>query len=178
MTDNQHFIVQHPPQIVQLRNHQSTQPATDALGTVTAGGIHAGLLMPFLASYYGTDNVRPVSEPAGTLTGNDRHAVVMPLPFIASQYNGKQRNAVREVGEPAPTVPGMAVHYLAQPAEAPKVEDCGFRMLEPHEIGAAMAFPEEYKVLGNKRERVKQYGNAVTPPVMRLLIERCVAALG
>lgn len=33
-------------------------------------------------------------------------------------------------------------------------------------------------MLGNKRERVKQLGNAVTPPAMRLLIERCLATLG
>jgi len=38
-------------------------------------------------------------------------------------------------------------------------------------------FPQHefYVVLGTKREKVKQYGNAVTPPVMQMLIERCVA---
>jgi DNA (cytosine-5)-methyltransferase 1 len=50
-------------------------------------------------------------------------------------------------------------------------------MLEPHECGAAMAFPSTYKVLGDKRERIKQYGNAVTPPVMNILMERCMATL-
>jgi DNA (cytosine-5)-methyltransferase 1 len=50
-------------------------------------------------------------------------------------------------------------------------------MLQPHEIGAAMAFPDNYVVLGNQRERVKQYGNAVTPPVLRLLVERCLEVL-
>ena len=56
--------------------------------------------------------------------------------------------------------------------DVPKVEDCGFRMLQPHEIQAAMAFPVEYKVLGTKRERVKQLGNAVTPPAMAILMQR------
>jgi DNA (cytosine-5)-methyltransferase 1 len=50
-------------------------------------------------------------------------------------------------------------------------------MLQPHEIGRAMAFPTTYEVLGNKRDRVKQYGNAVTPPAMATLIERQVAAM-
>jgi DNA (cytosine-5)-methyltransferase 1 len=58
------------------------------------------------------------------------------------------------------------------------VEDCGFRMLQPHEIGRAMAFPSDYIVLGTQRERVKQYGNAVTPLVMQLLFERVLEVLG
>jgi site-specific DNA-cytosine methylase len=32
-------------------------------------------------------------------------------------------------------------------------------------------------VLGNGRQKVKQYGNAVTPPVMSMLIERMVSTL-
>jgi DNA (cytosine-5)-methyltransferase 1 len=50
-------------------------------------------------------------------------------------------------------------------------------MLQPHEIGAAMAFPDTYVVHGNKRDRVKQFGNAVTPPAMEILIDRHVQAM-
>jgi DNA (cytosine-5)-methyltransferase 1 len=50
-------------------------------------------------------------------------------------------------------------------------------MLEPHEIQAAMAFPRENIVLGNRHEKVKQLGNAVTAPVMKLLMQRCLASL-
>ncbi|MDP9387013.1 MAG: DNA cytosine methyltransferase, partial [Actinomycetota bacterium] len=41
----------------------------------------------------------------------------------------------------------------------------------------AMAFPDDYKVTGNKRQRVRQYGNAVTPPVTAMLTARVAAAL-
>jgi DNA (cytosine-5)-methyltransferase 1 len=51
-------------------------------------------------------------------------------------------------------------------------------MLQPHEIGKAMAFPETYIVLGSGREKVKQFGNAVTPLAMHMLLERCIASLG
>jgi DNA (cytosine-5)-methyltransferase 1 len=57
------------------------------------------------------------------------------------------------------------------------VDDCTFRMLEPHEIQAAMAFLPGYTVLGNKRERVRQLGNAVTPPAARDLIAAIVEAI-
>lgn len=50
-------------------------------------------------------------------------------------------------------------------------------MLQPHEIGVAMAFEPGYKVLGNKREQVKQYGNAVTPPAMEWLIRQATRSL-
>ena len=57
------------------------------------------------------------------------------------------------------------------------IEDCTFRMLEPSEIGRGMvmhlnARGSAYIVTGNRRQQVQQYGNAVTPPVMRFIIER------
>ncbi len=51
-----------------------------------------------------------------------------------------------------------------------RVDDVLFRMLEPNEVIAAVAFPSSYVVLGNRRERVRMAGNAVTPPAARDLI--------
>jgi DNA (cytosine-5)-methyltransferase 1 len=50
-------------------------------------------------------------------------------------------------------------------------------MLEPHEVKAAMAFPTTYEARGTKTELVKLWGNAVTPPVMTMIVNRIVAAL-
>ncbi|WP_433364240.1 DNA cytosine methyltransferase [Streptosporangium sp. CA-115845] len=50
------------------------------------------------------------------------------------------------------------------------IEDVLFRMLEPHEIGRGMAFASDYVVVGNKRQKVRQYGGAVTPPVGEVLV--------
>ena len=58
------------------------------------------------------------------------------------------------------------------------LDDCGFRMLEPHEIAAAMAFPPGHIPAGlPKKDRVKLAGNAVTPPVMTSVADRVAAAL-
>jgi DNA sulfur modification protein DndC len=35
--------------------------------------------------------------------------------------------------------------------------------------------PKTWTVLGNKREQVRQLGNAVTPPVMKQILQRCAA---
>jgi DNA (cytosine-5)-methyltransferase 1 len=66
---------------------------------------------------------------------------------------------------------------FAASGPVPAVEDCLFRMLEPHEIHAGMAFTPDYVVLGTKRDRVKQLGNAVTPPVAEILVAALVEAI-
>ena len=45
-------------------------------------------------------------------------------------------------------------------------------MLFPHEVQAAMAFEPDYIVCGTGKDKVKQLGNAVTPPAMEWLLER------
>ena len=57
------------------------------------------------------------------------------------------------------------------------IQACGYRMLVPAEIGAAMAFPGDYQVTGTRDEQVCQYGNAVTPPVMTWIFARVVESL-
>lgn len=90
-------------------------------------------------------------------------------------YNNGQLVPLQEA---APTVTTLARHALvASQTEKVTVENCGFRMLAPQEIQAAMAFPKEYVLTGTRREQVKMLGNAVTPPVMRLLMDRVIASL-
>lgn len=64
-----------------------------------------------------------------------------------------------------------------------QIDACGFRMFELPEIARTMQMhlhPNggDYIVRGNKREVMAQLGNAVTPPVMRLLLERVIAVIG
>lgn len=133
-----------PPYLIDLRGANAPKGIGDALSTVCASGNHHGIVMPFIASYYGTDTLSSVADAVPTVVTVDKHALVMP-PF--------------------------------PDGEVPAVEDCGFRMLQPHEIQKAMAFADDYVILGNGREKVKQLGNAVTPPVMKMLIERCIESL-
>jgi len=125
---------------------------------------------PFLVSYYsGGGQSSGIGEPLPTQDTRDRHGLVIPPGFVLSYSNRANDLAA-------------AVHLVAPgdaaDTELPAVADCGFRMLQPHEIAAAMAFPAGYVVLGTQREKIKQYGNAVTPPVMTALFKRCVETLG
>ncbi|HEV7254647.1 MAG TPA: DNA cytosine methyltransferase [Mesorhizobium sp.] len=45
------------------------------------------------------------------------------------------------------------------------------RRLRTVELAALQGFPREYRILGNRRERVRQIGNAVPPPLARRMVE-------
>jgi len=81
------------------------------------------------------------------------------------------------VTEPARTMVASAVNQsLVDPADL--VDDCGFRMLTPYEVTAAMAFPTGYIRTGlTKRDQVKLAGNAVTPPVAQAIMAPVINAL-
>ena len=50
-------------------------------------------------------------------------------------------------------------------------------MLSADEITRAMAFPTNYIIRGNRGEKVKQAGNAVTPPTARDIITTVAAVM-
>lgn len=159
--------------VVPLRNNGRARDADlEPLPAFAADGQHHALVV----KNYGPPEKagpmsKPITSPFGTVTAVDHHSLV-EIPFTVD-YHG--RGGSNPVSAPIPTQDTRDRHGLVEPAIS--VEDCGFRMFQPHEIGAAMAFPVDYKVEGNKRERVKLFGNAVTPPAMALLTERGVATL-
>jgi DNA (cytosine-5)-methyltransferase 1 len=139
--------------------------------------------VPFFAELRGGGShkvQRPVSDPLATVTASgNHHGLVVPPGFVmrnnGSKGDGGEHNT--SFAEPFRTMTTKGHQSIVTTAAAINVEDCSFRMLQPHEVGAAMAFGQEYVVLGNKREQVRMYGNAVTPPAAQLLAERAMAAL-
>jgi DNA (cytosine-5)-methyltransferase 1 len=114
----------------------------------------------------------PATEPLRALTTTG-HQSLLTWAHLLVPYYGTGR--AQPVTEPAGTLTTRDRYALASPAI--NVDDVWFRMLEPHEIAAAMAFLPGYVVLGSKRERVRQLGNAVTPPVAEILIAALVEAI-
>jgi DNA (cytosine-5)-methyltransferase 1 len=110
------------------------------------------LLMP----YYGTGVTAPASKPINTLTATDRYALITL----------RGQNAPKSASDVLDTFAANGNHHGLM-GVVPSVEDCTFRMLEPHEVTWGMAFPKTYTMTGTKREQVKQAGNAVCPPNAR-----------
>lgn len=163
------------PFITELRGGSSdARRITEPLATVSAGGNHHAVVLPFYLKNFGDGSdpsmAHGMDEPLGTVTTQDHHSVVEPFTVT---YHGK--GTAHRVTQPLPTQTSVDRHAVVEPAVT--VDDCGFRMLEPEEVGRAMAFADDYVVLGNKRERVRQYGNAVTPPAMTAIVQRVIEAL-
>jgi DNA (cytosine-5)-methyltransferase 1 len=168
------------PFVAELRGGWSeTRSVADTLATVTASGNHHGLVVgpdhAFVSKGYGDGRdpsmaILP-SSPLATVTARDHHALVA-VPFV-TDYHGKGR--ARPVTDPLGTVDCTDRYAIVNPRVA--VDDCGFRMLTPDEIGRAQAFPGTYAVTGTARDRVRMYGNAVSPPAAGLIAERVMAAL-
>jgi DNA (cytosine-5)-methyltransferase 1 len=168
---------------VEGRDGKVAQPVDGPMRTQTARNETGVLGVPFFAELRGGGShkvQRPVSDPLATVTASgNHHGLVVPPGFVmrnnGSKGDGGEHNT--SFAEPFRTMTTKGHQSIVTTAAAINVEDCSFRMLQPHEVGAAMAFGQEYVVLGNKREQVRMYGNAVTPPAAQLLAERAMAAL-
>ncbi|MFN2592335.1 MAG: DNA cytosine methyltransferase [Candidatus Dormibacteria bacterium] len=160
------------PFIAELRGGSSdARSVAEPAATVVASGNHHALVVP----YRGKGLAQTTDQPLPTQDTRDRFALVL------KNYSarGDERQALAPAAEPLGAVTTQDHHSVVEIPEPPQVDvdDCGFRMLEPHEIQAAMAFPNTFVVLGSKRDRVRMLGNAVTPPVTRMLMERCLESL-
>lgn len=168
------------PYIIELYGAGGARSVEEPLATVTSGGNRHGLMLPAMLDLTGEYRSRAITAPVSTVVAQGNHHGLLlspsiPPAFLMPYYG---TGTLHEVSQPLGTITTLDRHALVTPTRFPvQVEECSFRMLQPAEIGRAMAFPESYIVLGNTRQKVKQYGNAVTPPVMRLLMQRCIATL-
>ncbi len=137
----------------------------DPLPTIT--GAHRGeqaLVEAFVVGIdqgSGNGSPRRVDEPLPTQTTKARSCLVEP--YLTKYYGTGE--GVAPVSEPVPTVTTRDRFGLVEQAGL----DIHFRMLQPHELAAAMGFAPGYKFTGNKGDAVKQIGNAVVPNVAKAL---------
>ena len=156
-----------PPFLAELRGGGSTaRRSSDSLSTVTASGNHHALV----TSYYGRGGTIPADRSWPTVTSVASHGLIM-------RNNGGGAEMTTPAGEPVRTIT-TAGHQSVLTGCTVNIDDVRFRMLEPSEIKQAMAFPADYIMRGNRREQVKQSGNAVTPPAARDLLATVAASLG
>lgn len=167
-----------PPFIAVLRGMSTTAQMDRALTTISTMGAHHGVVVPpFIAELRGGgSDARIVSEALATVTASGNHHGLVMAQWAA--VYGYDTGALRDhLRSPLPTQTTVDGDAILTGEGLPAVEDCLFRMLEPHEIHAGMAFVPEYVVLGNKRQKVKQLGNAVTPPVAEVLVSALVEVI-
>ncbi|MFF9240060.1 DNA cytosine methyltransferase [Streptomyces sp. NPDC014801] len=170
------------PFVAELRGGGSVARSVgESLATVTASGNHHGLVTPDIPAFVmrnngskgdGREHCTTVEEPLRTLTTMGHQSLVTWESLLVPYYGN---GTARPVREPVGTLSTRDRYALVQ-GEV-DLDDVRFRMLEPHEIGRAMSFADAYVVLGNKREKVRQYGNAVTPNCAEVIVAALVEAI-
>jgi DNA (cytosine-5)-methyltransferase 1 len=162
----------------QLRGRSIDEP----VGTVSANGNHHGLVTPNIPAFVmrnnssrsgdGGEHCTSAAEYLRTMTTAGHQSLVTWEHLLVPYYGNGTAKTVRE---PVGTLSTRDRYALVQGDV--DINDVLFRMLEPHEIGRAMSFADAYIVLGNKREKVRQYGNAVTPNCAEVIVSALVEAI-
>ncbi|MGY4224384.1 DNA (cytosine-5)-methyltransferase 1 [Bradyrhizobium sp. USDA 4503] len=151
----------------------AARDVADPLPTLTtAKGGEFAMVMP-VTHHDRSDRVRDLDEPIPTVTTAKRGE----LAFIAAQFGEREGQAprVHDIAEPTPAITATGHVNLV---EATPQYDILFRMLEPHELAAAMGFNEdeaEYEFAGTKTQRIKQIGNAVSVSLMKAEVAAIMA---
>lgn len=93
--------------------------------------------------------------------GNDK-------PFLIVYYGGDSAGGWQSLDRPLRTITTLDRFALVKP----NGDGHEMRMLQPPELSAAMGFPDNYEWPDTtRRNRIKLIGNAVSPPVMRAIVE-------
>jgi len=141
----------------------------DPVPPITTKG-RFGMVVP-ITHADGSNRARSIDDPLPTLTTANRGE----LALITAQHGEREGQSprVHDIGNPTPTIAATGHIDLV---EATAEYDILFRMLEPHELAAAMGFntdETEYEFAGTKTEKIKQIGNAVSVAKMKA----CVGAI-
>lgn len=123
------------------------------------------LVEPFVLGQQSGSIPRSVDQPVPTLAADG--AVSLTEAFLTQHYGSG--DGIASVDAPVPTVTTRDRFALVQPTIDGLTLDIRFRMLQPHELSAAMSFPQGYQFAGNKGEQIKQVGNAIDVSMAKAL---------
>ncbi|WP_399554183.1 DNA cytosine methyltransferase (plasmid) [Streptomyces anulatus] len=170
-----------PPLLIPVegRDGKEARSANNPLRTMTTRNETGLAWLPFIAELRGGGSVaRSVTDALATVTASgNHHGLVTPenvdwQDLLVPYYSN---GTARTVREPIGALSTRDRYALIRGDV--DMNDVRFRMLEPHEIGRAMSFADDYIVLGSKRDKVRQYGNAVTPNAAEVILCALVEAV-
>lgn len=134
--------------------------AEKTLARIAEGIRRFGGGVPFVIPQHSGGAPRPVGRPLPTLAASG--AVSLVEPFLVAYYG---TGRAEPVSRPVPTITTRDRFGLVEPS----VADIRFRMLQPHELAAAMSFPQGYQFRGTRTAVIRQIGNAVPVSTARAL---------
>lgn len=150
-----------------------TRSVGDVIPTILGGGNRVGLataerVASHLQTHFGerkgqAPRVHSVDAPVPAATSRAPQLVEGFL----TNYHGN--STASSLDAPMPTIDTRDRVALVQPVIGETALDIRFRMLQPHELAAAMGFGATYKFTGNRADAVRQIGNAVAVNMAKAL---------
>lgn len=165
-----HFALAEP--FLMHTNHSGgdrTRSLDEPVPTICGTRGELAMIQPAILPQQSDGRLRPVSEPISTVAAAG--AISLLEPFLIEYYG---TGGAASVDEPLSTVTTRDRYALV----CPQVMIAGrryrvrfrYRMLQPHELARAQGFPDDYQFCGNKTERTRQIGNAVSRRTARALV--------
>jgi DNA (cytosine-5)-methyltransferase 1 len=183
----------HVPFVAEMYGTSTARPVSEPAGTFTAGGNHHALVQPFVTQFRDRDdrNLDPAVDPLRTIVADGaQHALVHRMNSAGAGMTTLPSEELRTLttsGNQAvlrqPQRRALTPRDLREAQEM--VPEVLFRMFQPHEVAAGMAFPADYKWQPpdrskpvSNRDLVRAAGNAVTPPAARDIVGMLAESLG
>lgn len=162
---------EHTKQEGMVRN--ATQPFQTQL---TRQSMSIATPPPFIVELKKSSNARAITKPLSCATTVGYHGLITNEAFSSFIHYHYGSTTISSIDSALGTATTKDRHSLVS-YDSMDINDYYYRMLKPHEIKLAMAFDNDYTVLGSGKDQVKQLGNAVTPPAMEWLVEQCIKSL-
>jgi DNA (cytosine-5)-methyltransferase 1 len=170
-----------PPFVTVLRNNAASHAITDPLTTISAGGGHHGIVASggFMMRNNGSrgdggEHCTPFTEPIRTLTTRGHQSLVTWDLLVPYYSNGNAQLLTDPMGALS-----TRDRYALACGDRPPIDvnDAFYRMLAVPEIGRGMGYADDYIVLGNVKQRVRQYGQSCTPVLGELAYSAIIEAI-
>lgn len=153
----------------------AARPVSDPAPTIACAGA-VQVVEPFLVPRHGEAEgqelrTHDVRQPMPTIPAAGGPALVEPL---LVPYYGASRGC-SPVSSPMPTATAKQRFALVTIEGQEYALDIRLRMLQPHELAAAMGFPADYRFVGTKTDAVRMIGNAVAVNQAKALFRSLIA---
>tara|TARA_R100001086_G_scaffold250033_1_gene192786 strand:- start:6704 stop:8398 length:1695 start_codon:yes stop_codon:yes gene_type:complete len=150
------------------------QKIEDPLHTVTGSNNKQLVNVQFMQTNYTRKypTVRDSDEPLRTITTSINPAFVTAeiVQFISKHFSGNHASSIED---PLGTITTIDHNTLVSLyiGNGLFLLDVKMRWLTPRELASCQGFPEDYKLIGNKREQIKGIGNSICPPLITAIVD-------
>lgn len=161
----QHHMLCRPFVLDHFRNGAAS-PISEPIGAQVTHD-RFSMVTPMVLGQHGAAQCHSVDEPCPTVATRGAIRLITPC-VIDMSHPGDRNDERRVIGGDDPlntiTTRNNSAAVMLPVLEDGRVIDIRIRMLKPEELAAAHSFPADYKLTGNRGDKVKQIGNSV--PVM------------